>query len=444
MTRCDGIDRREFLRAGSLAALGLGISDALRLRAQAATATRNASTATSMPNCILIWLDGGPSHLDTFDLKPEAPAEVRGDFKTTATNVPGVHICEHFRRLATLMDRACLIRSMTSELGEHNFGRHYLLTGYKPTPVLQYPSYGSVVAHVREGDSTSPALPRYVAVPNCSAEAANGYLPGSTRPFAVGSDPSKPDFRVRDLEMPEHFDAARLERRREFLSAFDQLSREIELGAIRQNRDAQFEQAYRLIFSPDAKRAFDLSHEKPTVRQQYGTHRIGQSCLLARRLIEAGCPFVTVTDTGWDTHGQIYRELKEGFVGGYAGRIPLLDQALAALIDDLSLRGLFDTTLIIVMGEFGRTPKLNTAAGRDHWPRVFSVLMAGGGVRGGQVVGSSDTRGEAPADRPVTPTDLARTVYSLLGIDPEREFHTGDGRPVKVSGGGKVISECIA
>ncbi len=211
----------------------------------------------------------------------------------------------------------------------------------------------------------------------------------------------------------------------------------------RQTRDAHFEQAYRLITSPAAKRAFDLGQERPTVRQRYGMSRIGQSCLLARRLVEAGCPFVTVTDNGWDTHGQIYRELKEGYVGGYAGKIPLLDAALSSLLDELAASGLIDETLVVVMGEFGRTPKLNTAAGRDHWPRAFSVLLSGGGVRGGQVVGSSDARGETVTDRPVTPTDLARTVYTILGIDPDREFHTTDGRPVRVSPGGQVIRECL-
>jgi hypothetical protein len=436
MVRCDGVNRREFLRVGALSALNLGIADALRRRSLADGGNR-------LRNCILLWLDGGPSHLDTFDLKPDAPVEVRGDFKPAQTSVPGIQVCEHFRRLSGMMDRVCLVRSMTSELGEHNFGRHYLLTGYKPTPVLAYPSYGSVVAHVRHDLASPAALPSYVAVPQFSEEAANGYLPGSTRPFAVGGDPSRPDFRVRDLNMPDAMDADRLERRRQFLADFDRLSDQVEKNAISQNRDAHFEQAYRLIFSPEAKRAFDLGLENSAVRQQYGPHRIGQSCLLARRLVEAGCPFVTVTDNGWDTHGQIYRELKEGFVGGYAGRIPLLDQALSALLDDLTVRGLLDETLVLVMGEFGRTPKLNTAAGRDHWPRVFSVLLAGGGVRGGQVIGASDSRGESPAERPVTPTDLARTVYTLLGIEPNQEFHTSDGRPVKVSPGGQVITECI-
>ncbi len=444
MRRCDGIDRREFLRVGSLAALGLGelgelgVAGALRLRAETPAPGKDRLT-----NCILIWLDGGPSHLDTFDLKPDAPAEVRGEFKPIATNVTGVQICEHFKRLAGHMDKVCLIRSMASELGEHNFGSHYLLTGYKPSPVLEYPSYGAVIAQSR---GKTGALPPYIAVPRYASVAGpgNGYLPAATRPFAVGGDPSKPDFRVRDLEMPAGLDGARLERRRDFLAGIDRLSREIEADAFRRDRDAYFEQAYRLVLSPDVKKAFAVTDEPAGLRQRYGMTRLGQSCLLARRLLQAGCPFVTVTDSGWDTHQNIYRELKEGYVGGYVGRIPLLDQALAALLDDLSERGLLKETLVVVMGEFGRTPKLNTAGGRDHWPRAFSVLLAGAGVKGGQVVGASDPRGEAVAERPVTPTDLARTIYTLLGIDPEREFHTSDGRPVRVSPGGAVVSECLA
>ena len=429
MTRCDGITRREMLHVGALSALGLSLADSRRLRAAAPRAK----------NCILLWLDGGPSHLDTFDLKPDAPAEVRGPFKPIATRAPGIDICELFPRLAQHMDRAALIRSMTSELGEHNFGSHYLLTGYKPSPVLTYPSFGAVAAHTRP----RPVLPPYIGIPQPSPLEGNGYLPGACRPFAVGGDPSRPDFRVRDLEAPAELPAPRLERRRDFLNEVDQLSRQIEADASRAERDAQFTQAYKLIFSTAAKKAFDLTQEKAEVRQRYGSQRLGQSCLLARRLVEAGCPFVTVTDATWDTHNNIYRTLKEGFVGGSSGKIPLLDQALSALLGDLHERGLLAETLVVAMGEFGRTPKLNTAAGRDHWPRAFSVLMAGGGVPGGQIVGKSDARGESPADRPVTPTDLARTIYTLLGIDPDQEFLTPDGRPVQVVAGGTVIRECV-
>lgn len=433
MIRRDGGTRREALCMGVLSALGLGLPDALQWHA-------NAREPGKLPNCILLWLDGGPSHLDTFDLKPDAPAEVRGEFRPTVTNVVGVQISEHFRRLARHMDKVCLIRSMTSELGEHNFGSHYLLTGYKPSPVLDYPSYGAVVAHTRPQRAV---LPSSIAVPHASAQGGCGYLPAACRPFALGGDPSRPDFRVRDLDHPAGFGEARLDRRRAFLADFDRLSRHVEAEAVQKERHAHFEQAYRLLTTPAAKQAFDLAREKPEVRQRYGMHRLGQSCLLARRLVEAGCPFLTVTDNGWDTHQNIYRELKEGFVGGYAGRVPKLDEALAALLEDLADRGLLRETLVVVMGEFGRTPKLNTTAGRDHWPRAFSVLLAGAGVRGGQVVGRSDARGESPAERPVTPADLARTIYTLLGIDPERELQTPDGRPVKVAGG-ELIRECLA
>jgi hypothetical protein len=439
MRRCDGVTRREFLRVGTLSALGLTLSDALRLRA-ATGATRR------LPSCVLVWLDGGPSHLDTFDLKPDAPAEVRGPFRPIATRVGGIRICEEFPRLAQHTDKVSIIHSMTSDLGEHNFGRHYLLTGYRPSPVLEYPSFGSVVAHCRapgQARAGEAVLPSYVAVPTASREAGNGYLPGSRRPFAVGGDPSRPDFRVRDLDSPAGLTPSRLDRRREFLGDLDRLSQNIEAAALRQERDAHFEQAYRLILSPAARSAFDLTRETQATRQRYGMSRVGQSCLLARRLIEAGSPFVTVTDNGWDTHQQIARNLREGYVGGHAGKLPRLDQALSALLADLADRRRLQDTLVVVMGEFGRTPKLNTTAGRDHWPRAFSVLLAGRGVRGGQLIGRSDARGEAPAERPVTPADLARTVYTLLGIDPDRELHTADGRPVAVAQG-QVIRECLA
>jgi hypothetical protein len=431
MPRCDGITRREFLRVGGLSAFGLGLADAFRLRA---------NEKAKLPNCILIWLDGGPSHLDTFDLKPDAPAEVRGPFSPIKTKVPGIDICEYFPRLAQHTDKACIIRSMTSELGEHNFGSTYLLTGHKPSPVVQYPSYGAVVAQTRGG---KPLLPPYIAIPTPSVQEGNGYLPIATRPFAVTGDPSKAGFQVRDLEAPGELPVSRLERRRDFLADIDRIGKQIEEDGVRKDRDAQFEQAYRLVFSPEAKKAFDLRDEKPEIRNRYGMQKLGQSCLLARRLVEAGCPFVTVTDPTWDTHQQIFRTLKEGFVGGSNGKIPQLDNALSALLEDLGQRGLLKDTLVMVMGEFGRTPKLNTSGGRDHWPRAFSVFLAGAGVRGGQVVGQSDSRGESPAERPVSPTDLARTVYTLLGIDPEREFHTADGRPIQVVAGGSVIKECL-
>src|SRR5262245_4690778 len=422
--RCDGVTRREVLRAGALTALGLGLSDWLRSRSHAAN--------PRPVSCILIWLDGGPSHIETFDPKPDAAAEVRGPFRAIATRVPGVQVSEHMPRTAALLGRNALVRPATFPLGEHNLGSHYVLTGYKPTPALVYPSYGSVVAKVRGG---APVLPPYVSVPDHVAWAGEGYLPGSCRPFAVGGDPGRPEFKVRDLDPFPGVNPGRLDRRQDFRQAFDQFRRDLETG----EQDADFRQAYRLIGSPRAREAFDLTKESPATRARYGSRTLGQSCLLARRLVEAGVPFVTVTDRGWDTHDNLVLRPNEGYTGRMVRKVPTLDLALSALVEDLGQRGLLATTLVLVLGEFGRTPRLNTAGGRDHWPRVFSVALAGGGVKGGRVVGTSDARGEGPADGAVAPEDLARTIYHVLGVPASREFHTADGRPVPVNQGGKLI-----
>ena len=442
LVRCDGVTRRDMLCVGGLTALGLGMPDVLRLQKLAA----DEDAPAKAKSCVLIWLDGGPSHLETLDLKPKAPVEVRGPFQPIETAVPGIQISEFMPHTARMMQQVAIIRSMTSPLGEHNFGTHYLMTGYKPTPVLEYPTYGAVLAHLRPRNGV---LPAYVSVPDFrvggSKLTGNGYLPVSSRPFSIGSDPSKPNFRVRDLSFFPGVTATRIARRREFVGALDRFSRLVD-SSTNTPADPEFEQAYRLITSREAKQAFDLSDEPKSVRQRYGSKTVGQSCLLARRLIERGVPFVTVNHRGWDTHRDLVTRLKDGYTGARVpvGLIPSLDLALTALIDDLQQRRLLDETLIVVMGEFGRTPKLNTAAGRDHWPRVFSVLLAGGGTRGGQVIGSSDAVGESPKDRPVTPADLACTIYSLLGVDSERELQTTDGRPVRINANGKVISEIVS
>jgi Protein of unknown function (DUF1501) len=417
--------RRDCLRIGSLTALGLTLGE-LRLRAAEPKAK----------SCILLWLDGGPSHLETFDLKPDAPAEVRGPFQPIKTVVSGMEICELLPSTAKVADRVAIVRSVTSPLGEHGLANHYLLTGYKPSPVLQYPSLGSVVAEVRGGRHT---LPPYTAIPDASTVMGAGFLGNARQPFAVGGDPARPDFRVRDLDFYPGVSANRMDRRREFVAQLDRFQERIE-------PDPAFEQAYRLVTSPEAKRAFDLSEEKPAVRAAYGPRTLGQSCLLARRLVERGVAFVTVNNPGWDTHGDLVLRLKEGYAGAKVGvgLIPTFDLAFAALISDLADRRLLDETLVIAMGEFGRTPKVNTARGRDHWPRVFSVAMAGGGIRGGQVYGTSDRVGESPADKPVTPADLAATIFTLLGVNPSKELHTSDGRPVAVNQGGRVIRELCA
>lgn len=434
-SRCDGVFRRDFLHVGGLTALGLGLSDWMNLRRAGA-----ADLSVKAKSCILIWLDGGPSHLETFDLKPQAPQEVRGPFTPIATKVPGIEISEYLSQTANVMDRIALIRSMTSTLGEHNFGSHYLLTGYKPTPALVYPAVSSVVTHLSDHHG---ALPANVALQRPNPMSGRGYLGEGTSPLVVLGDPSKPDFQVQDLAPPSGMTVARLLERKSIRQAVDSLARGIEQGQS-PTSDPAYEQAFRLIASPQARAAFDLHHEPQATRNRYGRHSLGQSCLMARRLIEAGTRFVTVTDRGWDTHEELVLRLKEGYTGGSVGKIPKLDVAYSALIDDLSQRGLLDSTLVILMGEFGRTPKLNPRGGRDHWPRAFSVALAGGGVKGGCVVGQSDAHGERPAERPVTPADLARTIYHLLGVDPAMELHTDDGRPVQINRDGELIGELLA
>lgn len=438
--RCDGVTRRDILRVGSLSAVGMNLGSFLGTPVAAQEPVRSTSAAVSSAvsrakSCILLWLDGGPSHLETFDLKPDAPAEVRGPFQPIATNVNGVQICELMPRTAEVCDKLAIVRSVTSPLGEHGLANHYLLTGYHPSTVLKYPSYGSVVTHLRSG---KPLLPPYVAIPEARASGA-GFLGPAHEPFLTGGDPSKPNFQVRDLDLFPGVDEVRLRRRRDYLAEFDATQSRFESQDL--SADGAFDRAYRLITSADAKQSFDLSAEPPAVRARYGPRMFGQSCLLARRLVERGVPFVSVLNTGWDTHDGILLHLRDGYSGAKigVGLIPTFDLGFAALISDLSDRGLLDETLVIAMGEFGRTPKLNTRGGRDHWPRVFSMVMAGGGIRGGQVIGSSDRSGESPHDDPVTPNDVARTIYTLLGVNPDHELHTADGRPVPVNQGGKVI-----
>ena len=440
--RCDGMTRRDALRVGGLSALSLSLPGLLRLRsAQAAKAI-----APKAKNCILIWLDGGPSHLDMFDPKPNAPAEVRGPFETAQTRLPGVVFSEMLPQCAQRADKIAVVRSVTSPLGEHNFGTHYMLSGYRPTPVLEYPAFGCVTAHLQP---TGGVFPDHIAVPHFRVGGANfsgnGFLPTSVQPFAVGGDPAKPGFSVRDLSAFPEVTATRLNRRREFLAAVDNFQQGVEQQTANTDVDPQFEQAFRLATSPEAKAAFNLQEEDQRTRQAYGPRTIGQSCLLARRLVERGVPIVTVNNTGWDTHQDLYTRLKEGYTGAKVpvGLVPNLDMALGALLDDLSDRGMLEETLVVVMGEFGRTPKLNTSGGRDHWPRVFSVAFAGGGIQAGQVIGASDAVAESPADRPITPADLTATIYTLLGIDPQTELHTDDGRPVRLVQDGKPIEELI-
>lgn len=449
LRRCDGFSRRDALQIGGLTALGLGLGNFAHL--QRLQAREGIHLPAKAKRCILIWLDGGPSHIETFDPKPDTPSEVRGPLESIATSVSGIRLSECLSRTAAHMDKLAIVRSMTSPLGEHNFGTHYLMTGYKPSQVLEYPTIGATLSHVQASQLRKSAiLPPHIAVPSFavggSKLSGNGFLPSDVSPFSIGSDPSKPDFEVNDLDLYEGINLGRLDRRREFVNALNRFSSKMDASADGRS-DAGLEQAYNLITSTQAKQAFRLEDESPATRQKYGPKTIGQSCLLARRLVERGVPFVTVNNRGWDTHEDLNTRLKLGFSGARVGvgLIPSLDLALSALIEDLEDRRLLDETLVIVMGEFGRTPKLNSRGGRDHWPRVFSVALAGGGIQGGQVIGSSDRVGEGPRERPTTPSDLAATIYTLLGIPPELELKTSDGRPVRVCPhGAEPVRELIS
>ena len=445
-----GIRRRDVLTIGSLTAFGISLwpgIDAPTLAGESKS-SRRWQNRPPAKRCVLIWLDGGPSHLETLDPKPDASREVRGPLESIQTSVPGISLTECLPGVAERLSRFAIIRSMTSPLGEHNFGTHYLMTGYRPTPVLEYPSFNCAAAFVR---NTKSALPSQIAVPDFRVGggrfSGNGFLDAGVAPFSVGSDPAKSGFAVKNLAPPAGLDSVRLDRRRQFLNQFDDFRQQADAAAVgRGSEDSagagraasstgSLEQAWELTSSPQFRAAFDLEQERTEIRNRYGRRTVGQSCLLTRRLLESGVPFVTVNHRGWDTHADLYTRLKEGFTGAKTpvGLIPTLDQAVSALTDDLADRGLLDETLIVIMGEFGRTPKLNTQGGRDHWPRVFSVALAGGGIAGGQVIGASDRNGESPAEHPVTPGDLTATIYSRLGIDPGRIIHTSDGRPVRLA-----------
>ena len=455
--RCDGVTRRSFVRVGGLTALGLGMTQLSQLqRITAANPPSKLGAQQNAKSCILIWLDGGASHLDTFDPKPAAPSEVRGPFDSINTSLAGIRISEHLPQTAKMMNQFAVIRSVTSPFGVHNFAVQYLMTGQKPTPALEYPAIASVVAHLR---TDAGVLPSNIAIPHLksrdTATIGNGFLPNDSKPFSLGSDPGKAGYKVRDLDFYQGLDLSRLDRRRKIVNALNQFGNLQSQG--NGPSDPDLERAYNMIASEDAKAAFDLKREPLKVRERYtvdpranvhDSNNIGQQCLLARRLIERGVPFVTVNNTGWDNHLDLAtyanRHPGDNRSASHA-LVPGLDKALSALVGDLGDRGMLDETLVLVMTDFGRTPKINSTGGRDHWPNCFSVAMVGGGVQGGQVIGESDAMGEFVKDRPVSPGDLSSTIFTLLGIDPALELRTPDGRPIRVAPqDSQVIQELLA
>lgn len=425
---CDGIRRRDFLQAGIAGTSGLSLAGYLR-RAQAGEVRKAKAT-----NAIFIYLGGGPSHLDTFDMKPGAPAEFRGEFNPIATNVDGVSICEHLPRLAGCVDKFCIVRGVSHTLAGHELGTRYLNTGNRPLPSLVFPGYGAVVNRELGGPRD---LPPFVAIPNTPQKA--GFLGVQYAPLETTTAPEfgKP-FTVRGIALGEGVTVTEVENRQKLLkqldTTFDRLERSNPLVA---GLDRFALEAHDIIRSPRARQAFDVSLEPVQVAQEFGEHRFGQSCLLAVRLVEAGVRFATVSFSGWDTHSNNFKQSKESL-------LPQLDQGLAALFKGLAARGLLDSTIVFVAGEFGRTPKINERAGRDHWPRAMFVLLAGGGIRGGQVVGASDDRGAEPADEPITPDQVAASFYHALGIDHRQEYQTQSGRPVMIVREGSVLPSLFA
>jgi hypothetical protein len=446
--RCDGISRRSFLKVGSLGLTGLTLADVLRARA-VGSAGRGASGPER--SVILVWLDGGPPHHETYDPKPDAPAEFRGPLKAIATAVPGVQVSELLPNHASLLDKVSLIRSLHHDNGDHFAAAHWMLTGYlgangsNQTP--RNPSAASIIARVK--GARMPGMPAYVGLPYThSVGIAPGYhgaayLGASYNPFNADGDPGSERYRVPNLSLPSGCDARRIDGRRGLLSELDQTRRVFDSSGFAEGFDQFEREAFSLVLGQKARDAFDLRKEDPRLRDRYSRHQWGQSALLARRLVEAGVRFVTLTFGGWDFHSSLEK--------GMHSVLPILDATVGSLIEDLDNRGLLDSTIVIVMGEFGRTPRMNKKGvpgsdpvpGRDHWGNVMSILVAGGGFARGQIVGASNSKGERPTHRPVLPQDLTVTLFHQLGIDPETTFANRTGQPVTIGSNGQVISELI-
>ncbi len=430
---CQFASRREFLRVGAIGALGLTLPELLKRRALGGVDPKKDDVS-----CILMWMQGGPSHIDTMDPKPDAPVEIRGEFKAIPTCLPGVQLSECLPKLAQQLDKTSVLRSLTSPDSSHGTSDHFMMSGYRFNPAITYPTYGSVVAKER---GYRHGMPPFVQLGTSIDRRFNGGLAGFIgpvyNPFEIGGDPSNKDFRVQGLSLAEGIDLGRVSRRVTMLESVNKWQKKLEgqSGAI-DTMDKYQELAYGLITSERAKKAFALGDEDQKTRDEYGMNSLGQSCLLARRLIEAGVRFVTVTDGGWDTHQNNFKSLKDRL-------LPRLDQGYAALLKDLHARGMLDKTLVVWMGDFGRTPKVNPSAGRDHWGQSTAVCMGGGGIKRGVIVGSSNEYAEAPKDAPIFVPDVAATIYHALGIDLESYNTTPDGRPIQVNNSGRLIGELV-
>jgi uncharacterized protein (DUF1501 family) len=435
MSNCRGnqLSRRGFLTVGAVGGLGLTLADLLTLRQAAADQKHYDFLEAKAESVIHIFLPGGIAHQETFDPKPYSPLEYRGELGSLRTNT-GEVISETLPQLAQLADKYAIIRSMTHGEAAHERGTHNMFTGYKPSPALIYPSLGSVVSH-EYGPRNN--LPPYVCIPSQPNEfAGSGYLSSSFGPFSLGADPAAGGFQVRDLSLADGVGDERFTRRRTALDAVNSHFAARDKSDVVQAMSTFYERAYSLISSPAAREAFDLEKEDPQLRDEYGRHEAGQRMIMARRLVAAGVRMVTLTYGGWDMHEQI--------TAGMRNQMPALDQALSALLRDLDRQGLLAKTLVMVSSEFGRTPKINQTAGRDHWPKVFSVMLAGGGIKGGTILGSSNATASEPETDPVSTGDLATTMYHLMGIVADKELMAPGDRPIEIVDGGKVLQPLLA
>ena len=430
---CAAPSRRTFLRVGGLASLGLSLPTYLKARAE-----HPAARPAKAKRCILLWMQGGPSHHDSFDPKPDAPPEVRGEFGTVPTTLPGVRFTEHVPMLARQTDLLAVIRGHDPKNGSHGVADHLMMSGHKFNASLPFPCFGSVVAKERGyPDGMLPFVQLGKAIDRRFNGGVAGFLGDEFNPFEVHEDPSAAVFKVRDLSVGTAPERTRLDRRYAMLADLENYQKAADAATgVMKARDEFYEKAHGIITSPAAKKAFDVGAEPEKVRERYGKTQFGHQCLLARRLVESGVQFVTVTDGGWDTHANNFKSLKDRL-------LPRIDRGLSALIEDLKVRGLLDDTLVVWFGDFGRTPKVNPSAGRDHWASAGVAVMAGGGIRPGQVVGSTNALAEFVTDNPVSPQDLAATIYHALGVPLHTWYQTQDGRPIELVPEGKPVRQLV-
>ncbi len=431
---CCGPTRRGFLTVGAITGVGLTLGDYFRMQEAQAGQKSYDFIEAKAKSIIHIFLPGGMAHQESFDPKPYAPLEYRGELGTIATKLPGEVFCETLPNTAQIADKITVVRSMSHGEAAHERGTHNMFTGYRPSPALVFPSMGSVVSH-EYGPRNN--LPPYVSIPGLANEfAGTGYLSSSYGSFSLGADPHDKGFKVKDLSLPDGVDETRFARRRSALEAVNEHFAMTEKSDSLSAMDTFYQRAYSLISSAQAREAFNIDAEPQAIRDEYGNHKPGQRLLLARRLVTAGVRFVSVHFGGWDMHTQI--------TAGMRHQMPHFDQSFATLIRDLDRTGQLKDTLVMVSSEFGRTPKINKDAGRDHWPKVFSIVLAGGGVKEGLIYGASNAVASEPDRDEVGPADLATTVYHQLGIVADKELMAPGNRPIEIVDGGKVRSELLA